>query len=52
MTPLVVAVAGIGLAALAAWLDALFKSKKVDLTYAPTPFNAAVLSRCPTLHSV
>lgn len=28
------------------------KSKKPDLVHTATPFNNAVLSRCPTLHSI
>jgi hypothetical protein len=47
-----IAIGAVGLAALLAWLDALNKSAKPELIYSPTAFNTAVLSRCPTLHSV
>jgi predicted alpha/beta-fold hydrolase len=46
------AIGAVGLAALLAWLDALNKSQKPELIYNATPFNTAVMSRCPTLHSV
>ncbi|WIA39316.1 hypothetical protein OEZ86_005431 [Tetradesmus obliquus] len=47
-----IAIGAVGLAAVLAWLDAQNKSKKPELIYSPTPFNTAVMSRCPTLHSV
>lgn len=51
-TPVGVAIGALGIAALLAWLDAVLKSKKPQLVYQATAFNKAVLSRCPTLHSV
>jgi hypothetical protein len=47
-----IVIGAVGLAALLAWLDALNKSQKPELIYSQTPFNTAVMSRCPTLHSV
>lgn len=41
----------VALAVVVAWLDARLKSRSPQLTYADTPFNRAVLSRCPTLRS-